>query len=99
MSGVKESENVCGAMGCVLRQRKDRSVVYSPSNSSAPQRKYRKNDSLPDSSWNFLPQTVSRKAYANRNPKRRELKPAVVSLLSDAMIAVLIPLKEFETCR
>ncbi len=99
MSGVKESENVCGAMGCVLMQRKDRLVVIPPFTNSAPQRKYRKNGSLPDSRWNFLAQTVSREAYANGNPKRRELKNAVVSLLSDAMIAVLIPLKEFETCR
>ena len=99
MSGVRVSENLPVSAGCVeLAQRKVRSIFYSPSNNNALQRKHRKNGSLPNARWNFLLQTVSRKAYAYPDPINRELEPAAM-LLKDAVIAVLIPLKEFETCR
>ena len=96
MSRVRVSENVPGtAAGVEFLPRRVRSIFNSPANGSVHKRKNRKTDSLPDVRWNFPPQTVSRTANANRDTMSRELLLAV----EDPMIAVLIPLKEFESCR
>ena len=100
MSGVEVSENVPGAAGFAeLPQRKVRSAFYSPTTRSALKRQYQERRSIHDVRRKFPPQTVSRTAQATRNAMSRDLTPQAATLLRYPLIAVLIPLKEFETCR
>jgi hypothetical protein len=79
-----------------ITQGTSRWIFNSSSHHSALQTKYRKNGSSHETRWNFPAQTVSRKAFAGQQSTKRELQPTAVTLLK---IAVLIPSKEFETCR